>query len=85
MHIVNHFVNGSGGLNMAHKFYGENEVKRIIEELYKLNHIAGMICELCFVRNFRVSDVRYAKAGHFKTENGNAQFYLKGDKMSRIA
>lgn len=67
---------------MSHVFIREGEVKQIITELYKLNVVAGLLCELCFLRNFRTSDVRLAKVSYFKKDNGQPKVLLKGDKTN---
>ena len=53
---------------MAHVFIEEKTVKEIIKRMYKRNKVAGMICELCWLRNFRVGDVRKAKVSDFRKE-----------------
>lgn len=65
---------------MAKVFITEDQIKEIIKILYKKCYVAGLICELCYLRNFRVGDVRYAKASHFRMNNGQPEFYLCYDK-----
>lgn len=62
-------------------FLKESTVKKIIELIYEQCEVAGMICELCWLRNFRVGDVRFAKANHFRKENGYPEIFLGYDKM----
>ncbi len=65
---------------MAHKFISEDEVRKIITELYRMSIPAGLICELAYLRNMRAGDIRYAKASHFRQLNGYPEFYLWNDK-----
>jgi len=62
-------------------FVSEVTVRRIIEKLYEKDMIAGLICELCYLRNFRVGDIRFAKVQHFRKYNGYPEIYLTRDKM----
>lgn len=65
---------------MGRKFFSEKEIKEVIKESYHIEPVAGMIFELCWVRNFRAQDVRNALGSHFKKDNGYPYFYLKDDK-----
>jgi len=65
---------------MAKVFITEDQIKEIIKILYKKCYVAGLICELCYLRNFRVGDVRYAKASHFRMDNAHPEIYLCYDK-----
>jgi len=65
---------------MAKVFLDEETVKEIIKRLYKKSKVAGLICELCYLRNFRVGDVRHAKVMHFRMDKGYPEIYLCYDK-----
>lgn len=65
---------------LAKMFIGESSTKEIIKRLYHRNKVAGLICELCWLRNFRVGDVRFAQVTDFRKNNGHAEFYLRDDK-----
>lgn len=65
---------------MAHVFKSEKEVKKIIREVDKRNHTVGLLLKLAFFRNFRVGDVRFARADHFQKNNGIPKVYLWNDK-----
>ena len=55
---------------MGRKLYSEKEIIEVIKESYKIEPVAGLIFELCWVRNFRAQDVRMALGSHFKKDNG---------------
>ena len=65
---------------MAHVYIDEETAKKIIQGLYERNHVAGLICEFCWLRNFRVGDIRFAKVHDFRKINGYAEYYLRDDK-----